>query len=280
MSGSTASYTPTDATFPEACILAYLAAVGSKTLAQPVEKHHWFFSFGNEDAPFLQRLRAPWRGNVRDVARFIPAQGLNCGLHHAVRPLLGAPRDSGYWAWSSGNLASGAIAGAAAVLVLHPLEYARIRVAFDKKSEFYGIADCLEKTTKASGYAGVYRGAAVATLAAAVYRGLYFGLYDSAKPLLQHHTIVTHFELAFAVTVVASFASLPLDNVHRDVVGTKRSSAVTCARAMLKMHGTGKFFRGGTRVFATSFAGAGVLAGFDTMLDVRRELLTWTYAPM
>jgi len=57
-----------------------------------------------------------------------------------------------------------------------------------------------------------------------VYRGLYFGLYDSIKPVLLVGTLEGNFLASFAlgwtVTTLAGIASYPLDTVRRRMMMT------------------------------------------------------------
>lgn len=97
----------------------------------------------------------------------------------------------GYWKVFAGNIASGAAAGASSSVFVYSLDYARTRLASDAKSmkkggerQFNGLIDVYKKTLQSDGIAGLYRGFNVSVVGIIVYRGLYFGLYDSLKPVL------------------------------------------------------------------------------------------------
>lgn len=98
----------------------------------------------------------------------------------------------GYWKWFAGNLASGGAAGASSLFFVYSLDYARTRLANDAKSskkgggerQFNGLVDVYRKTWKTDGIGGLYRGFSISCAGIIVYRGLYFGLYDSVKPVL------------------------------------------------------------------------------------------------
>lgn len=74
------------------------------------------------------------------------------------------------------------------MLIVYPLDFARTRLAADigKASErqFAGLGDCLVKIAKSDGMGGLYRGFGVSVLGIMVYRGFYFGMYDTAKQTL------------------------------------------------------------------------------------------------
>lgn len=97
----------------------------------------------------------------------------------------------GYWKWFAGNLASGGAAGASSLLFVYSLDYARTRLANDAKAakgggarQFNGLVDVYRKTLASDGIAGLYRGFNISCVGIIVYRGLYFGMYDSLKPVL------------------------------------------------------------------------------------------------
>lgn len=97
----------------------------------------------------------------------------------------------GYWKWFAGNLASGGAAGAASLPFVYSLDYAWTRLANDAKAakkggerQFNGLVDVYRKTLKSDGLAGLYRGFNISCVGIIVYRGLYFGLYDSLKPVV------------------------------------------------------------------------------------------------
>jgi len=100
--------------------------------------------------------------------------------------LFGFKKSEGYWQWFTGNIASGGAAGATSLLFVYSLDYARTRLANDAKiaktsenRQFEGLVDVYKKTLASDGVAGLYRGFVPSVLGIIVYRGLYFGLYDS-----------------------------------------------------------------------------------------------------
>lgn len=50
--------------------------------------------------------------------------------------------------------------------------------------EYSGLVDVYRKTLKSDGIAGLYRGFVISCVGIFVYRGCYFGFYDSLKPIL------------------------------------------------------------------------------------------------
>jgi solute carrier family 25 (adenine nucleotide translocator) protein 4/5/6/31 len=103
------------------------------------------------------------------------------------KSLFGFKKSEGYWRWFAGNVASGGAAGASSLLFVYSLDYARTRLANDAKSakkgggerQFNGLVDVYKKTLASDGVAGLYRGFVPSVVGIIVYRGLYFGVYDS-----------------------------------------------------------------------------------------------------
>merc|ERR1711898_59619 len=105
------------------------------------------------------------------------------------------------------NVAAGGAAGATSLLVVYPLDFARTRLAMDVgadgEREFKGTLDTILKTAKESGWfkGGVYNGFAISCTGIIIYRGAYFGLYDSAAPLIKKQVVVSGVN-SFLVTLL------------------------------------------------------------------------------
>lgn len=130
-----------------------------------------------------------WRGNWANVLRYFPTQALNFAFRDQFKRMFGYSKEKdGYWKWFAGNLASGGAAGATSLLFVYSLDYARTRLANDAKAakkggerQFNGLIDVYVKTFKTDGIIGLYRGFVISCVGIVVYRGLYFGMYDSLK---------------------------------------------------------------------------------------------------
>lgn len=89
------------------------------------------------------------------------------------------------------------------------------------------------KTAKESGMftkTGVYKGFVVSCVGIIVYRGFYFGLYDTAKhsDLMKKSGFWGRFALGYGVTVAAGLASYPLDTVRRRMMMTSGKAGAVC----------------------------------------------------
>ena len=212
-----------------------------------------------------------------------PTQALNFAFKDYFKRLFNKSKDKdGYAMWFLGNLASGGAAGASSLFFVYSLDYARTRLANDAKSakkgggdrQFNGLVDVYRKTMASDGVAGLYRGFVVSCAGIIVYRGCYFGFFDTLKPLVLTGSMADNFFLNFclgyAVTVAAGLASYPLDTIRRRMMMTsgeavKYRSSIHCAQVILAQEGTKSFFKGAGANILRGVAGAGVLAGFDKL---------------
>ncbi|CAI7598665.1 unnamed protein product [Penicillium glandicola] len=221
-----------------------------------------------------------WRGNTANVIRYFPTQALNFAFRDTYKSMFAYKKDrDGYAKWMMGNLASGGAAGATSLLFVYSLDYARTRLANDAKSskgsgerQFNGLVDVYRKTLASDGIAGLYRGFGPSVLGIVVYRGLYFGMYDSIKPVLLvgplEGSFIASFLLGWTVTTGAGVASYPLDTVRRRMMMTsgeavKYSSSMDAARQIIAKEGVKSLFKGAGANILRGVAGAGVLSIYD-----------------
>jgi len=281
-------------------LMGGVSAAVSKTAAAPIERIKLLLQ--NQDEMIKSgRLATPykgigecfsrvireegfvslWRGNLANVIRYFPTQALNFAFRDYFKRLFGFNKEKhGYWKWFAGNLASGGAAGASSLIFVYSLDYARTRLANDAKiakkgageRQFNGLIDVYRKTLKSDGIVGLYRGFAISCFGIIVYRGLYFGMYDSIKPLLGPlvNNFFANFLLGWSVTIVAGLASYPVDTIRRRMMMTsgeavKYKSSLHAAAVILKNEGWKSFFKGAGANVLRAVAGAGVLAGYDQL---------------
>lgn len=141
---------------------------------------------------------------------FILLQALNFAFKDYFKSLFNFKKDrDGYWKWFAGNLASGGAAGASSLLFVYSLDYARTRLANDAKAakkggerQFNGLVDVYRKTLRSDGIAGLYRGFNISCVGIIVYRGLYFGMYDSLKPVLLTGKLQVRIPCGFILSIL------------------------------------------------------------------------------
>merc|ERR1711959_186162 len=226
-----------------------------------------------------------WRGNTANVIRYFPTQALNFAFKDYYKSLFSFDQKrDGYWWWMFGNLASGGAAGATSLLFVYSLDYARTRLANDAKNaksggdrQFNGLVDVYRKTLASDGIAGLYRGFMPSVAGIIVYRGLYFGLYDSVKPVVLvgplEGNFLASFLLGWGVTTGAGLASYPLDTIRRRMMMTSGekvhySSMMDAGRQIIKAEGVSSLFKGAGANILRGVAGAGVLSMYDKLQEL------------
>jgi len=278
-----------------------VAAAVSKTAAAPIERVKLLIQ--NQDEMIKSgRLQTPykgivdcfsrviseegvpqlWRGNTANVLRYFPTQALNIAFKEQFKKMFNfSVAKDGYWKWFAGNLASGGAAGALSLTFVYSLDFARTRLANDNKSakkggerQFNGLIDVYKKTYASDGLQGLYRGFNISCVGIIVYRGLYFGLFDSLKPVVltgaAKDSFIASFLLGWIITITAGFASYPIDTIRRRMMMTsgeaaKYKSSMHCAAEIMKNEGIKSMFKGAGANILRAIAGAGVLAGYDKL---------------
>lgn len=282
--------------FAENFLLSGAAAVVSKTAAAPIERikllvqnQDEMIKQGRLDRPYagvidcFKRVIADegvgplWRGNLANCLRYFPTQALNFAFKDKIKAQFKVSKQDSRLSKLGKNLASGGLAGALSLTFVYSLDYARTRLANDNKSskkggerQFNGLVDVYKKTLASDGIQGLYRGFAISCVGIIVYRGFYFGLYDTLKPMLlgEDASFGLSFALGYGVTVSAGILSYPIDTIRRRMMMTsgaavKYNGSFDCFSQIMKTEGATSLFKGAGANVLRGMAGAGVLAGFD-----------------
>merc|ERR1712062_309583 len=165
---------------------------------------------------------------------------------------------------------------------VYSLDYARTRLANDAKAgakggerQFNGLIDVYRKTLKSDGFVGLYRGFVISCVGIIVYRGCYFGFYDTLKPIVlgENASLLLSFMLGYVVTISAGLVSYPIDTIRRRMMMTsgeavKYKGSVDCAVQIVKSEGFMSLMKGAGANILRGVAGAGVLSGFDKFKEV------------
>merc|ERR1711936_547013 len=285
--------------FFENFMLAGVAAGVSKTVAAPIERvkllvqnQAEMIKQGRLDRPYsgvvdcTKRTMAAegaipfWRGNLANVLRYFPTQALNFAFKDTIKSIFATPKTASQGRKFATNIASGGCAGTMSLIFVYSLDYARTRLANDAKGKdgvrkYNGLVDVYVKTLKSDGIQGLYRGFTISAVGIFVYRGMYFGLYDSLKPILigDDGSVLLSFFLGWAVTITSGLMSYPIDTVRRRMMmtsgsGAKYKGSVDCAVQVIKNEGFMSLMKGAGANILRGVAGAGVLAGFDAFKAV------------
>jgi len=289
--------------FFEDFMLSGVAATVSKTASAPIERikmvvqnQDEMLKRGSLDKPFKgiidctqwimrnEGVLAFWRSNFTNCLRYFPTQALNFSFKGQIKRVdafkVKKDKDS-YGTKLAKNIASGGLAGGGSLFFVYSLDYARTRLANDLKSskpgeerEFNGLFDVYKKTLAADGIGGLYRGFVISFVGIFVYRGLYFGLYDTVMPFVpkDSNNMGVRFAVGYVVTVLAGLASYPIDTIRRRMMMTsggdvsmQYSGSMDAAAKIMKNEGFASFFKGAGANILRGVAGAGVLALFDTV---------------
>lgn len=223
-----------------------------------------------------------WRGNLANCIRYFPTQALNFAFKDKIKAIFKQNKNDGYMINFTKNIASGGAAGALSLCFVYSLDYARTKLANDLKSsskggerEYNGLIDVYRKTLQTDGIVGLYRGFVISCVGIVVYRGCYFGFYDSLKPILlgDDANLALSFMLGYGVTVASGLISYPVDTIRRRMMMTsgqavKYKGSIDCTVQILKNEGVTSMFKGAGANILRGVAGAGVLAGFDKFKEI------------
>jgi len=280
-------------------MLSGVAAGVSKTAAAPIERVKLLVQ--NQDEMIKQgRLDKPykgvidctrrvfvtegvypfWRGNLANVLRYFPTQALNFAFKDSIKATFKTSKDAHQSVKFGTNIASGGAAGTLSLTFVYSLDYARTRLANDAKGKggermFNGLVDVYVKTMKSDGIRGLYRGFTISAVGIFIYRGMYFGLYDTIKPIVlgDNANVGLSFILGWIVTVTAGLMSYPIDTVRRRMMMTsggavKYKGSMDCFSQIMKNEGFMSLMKGAGANIIRGVAGAGVLAGFDKFKEL------------
>ncbi|GJW83224.1 ADP,ATP carrier protein ER-ANT1 [Tanacetum coccineum] len=185
-----------------------------------------------------------WRGNQVNVIRYFPTQAFNFAFKGYYKSVFGRSKEKdGNVKWFVGNRCSGSAAGSQTSIV---------------------------STLASDGIRGLYRGFGVSIVGITLYRGMYFGLYDTMKPIVLigslQDNFVASFFLGWSVTTFSGFCAYPFDTLRRRMMLTsgqpiKYRHAIHALSEIIRLEGFWALYRGVTANMLVGVAGAGVLSG-------------------
>lgn len=236
---------------------------------------------------FIRTLREEgvlsfWRGNGVNILRYFPTQALNFSFKEALgKRLITSKKEQAPIRFFAENILTGGLAGSITTLILYPLDFARTRLGVDigrrhNEREFKGLFDCMKKILTFDGPLGLYQGFAPALLGIFIYRGLYFGMYDTGKALLFDEKGIsfwTKFAFAQAVVISSETFAYPTDTVKRRLmmqsgkVGKQYSGWMDCTLKIARNEGLGAFFTGNLTNVYRSFGSSLCLVLYDVFRE-------------
>lgn len=282
--------------------LSGAAAVLSKTASAPIERvkliiqnQDEMIKSGRLDRPYKgvtdcfkrvtteEGVASFWKGNLANCLRYFPTQALNFAFKDSIKQMFKEKKTDTYTTKFGKNVMSGGAAGALSLLFVYSLDFARTRLANDVKSakkgatqerQYKGLIDVYKQTLRTDGVAGLYRGFVISCVGIIVYRGFYFGLYDTIKDAIDPNAgFLKSFGLGYLVTVSAGLLSYPVDTIRRRMMmksgeAVKYKGSLDCAWQIYRGEGFFSFFKGAGANILRGMAGAGTLAGFDQFQEI------------
>jgi len=218
-----------------------------------------------------------WRGNSANVIRYFPTQALNFAFKDQIKALFAVSKEASSTTKFAVNIASGGFAGTLSLCFVYSLDFARTRLANDNKGadgkrQYSGLIDVYKQTLKTDGISGIYKGFVISAVGIFIYRGLYFGLYDTLKPIFlgDSPSAFMSFFLGWAVTIVSGLASYPIDTIRRRMMmtagtGVFYKGSIDCGMQVIKNEGFMSLMKGAGANVLRGVAGAGVLVGCDVV---------------
>jgi|ERR1712137_1068337 len=289
------------ATFLVDFLFGGFASVVSKTISCPIENikllqqnQNALLLSGVIDRPYngmfdcawrtisSDGITALWAGNFISIIRYFPTQMLNFAVKDAFRTLVPA-KSSGYYPWLMGNMLSGTAAGSISLLLVYPLDYARTLLACDLANggvrQFSGVLDVCKKTISSGGIFALYRGFGISVLGIAVYRGVYFLLYDSVFqyiPAEYRKNPLAKFFISVGVVMAAGLITYPIDTIRRRMMVAPADqivfhSAYSCAHYIIRNEGFLALFDGAIANCLRGLAGSAVLVFYDNFVTAFRN---------
>jgi len=230
-----------------------------------------------------QGFASLWRGNLANVIRYFPTQALNFAFKDTFKEIfMKGVKKEDFWKFALGNISAGSAAGASSLCFVYPLDFARTRLAADvgkdkTNRQFTGLLHCISSIMKTDGVIGLYRGFVVSIQGIIVYRGAFFGLFDTAKAFIPTEykgfkRVFASWAVAQTVTAIAGVISYPFDTVRRRMMmqsGRKAGqekeykNTLDCWIKISRKEGMGAFFRGALSNVLRGAGGAIVLVVYE-----------------
>jgi len=141
------------------------------------------------------------------------------------------------------------------------------------------LVDCIKKVAGTGGPLALYQGFGVSVQGIIVYRGAYFGLFDTAIVMAfgdnaKNANIIYKWMIAQTVTAVAGIISYPFDTVRRRMMmqsGAKErlyKGTIDCFRVIARDEGSKAFFKGAWSNVIRGAGGAFVLVLYDEIQKI------------
>lgn len=116
------------------------------------------------------------------------------------------------------NAVSGIIGGWLTLIFLYPFDYSRLKLSNDITGKSGGIYQTLKTTYKIEGLKAIYRGAQISFFGVGIFRGVYFGIFDTFKWGMSSYLQLLL--LGYTATFIAIVLTYPSDTIRRRLMMT------------------------------------------------------------
>lgn len=165
------------------------------------------------------------------------------------------------------NSLIGSTSSITTALMLYPFEYARVILSNKLENDRSGIFKCVKDTIIKQGIGGIYHGASIALIGTLIFRGTYFGIFDSLK--FKFDSIVEKWMASYLSMMTAIIFAYPVDTVRRRSItgGSKYDGLWDCCKLIWKRQKMAGYFLGWRIIPAQSFTSATLLFAYDLLFS-------------
>ena len=154
------------------------------------------------------------------------------------------------------------------LFILYPFDYTRLKASNNIQGTQQTIVQCLRSTIETDGIRGVYRGLLPSFVNIGIFRGVYFGIFDTFK--VKTNTKIKKWLLGYVATFMAILMVYPTDTIRRRIMMTsgqnyKYRGFFDCSIKVYKKEGISAFFKGASIMFVQSIIGATIIYEYDKM---------------
>jgi solute carrier family 25 (adenine nucleotide translocator) protein 4/5/6/31 len=195
---------------------------------------------------------AMWKGNMLGIARFFPSESLNCFMKNQFRNIFSNTL--------SGNICAGVLGGWLSSCIFYPIDTVRI---FLSTSTSPGLSSLhqIKENLKIEGIRYLYRGMSNSLLSVAIFRGTFFGVYDSFK--IWASSFEGKFLIGYFSGLTAGALVYPVETIRKRQILSKSSVNIKYIWNIYNREGIRGFYKGMSVGLVQSLGGAAVLLYFD-----------------
>jgi solute carrier family 25 (adenine nucleotide translocator) protein 4/5/6/31 len=126
-------------------------------------------------------LKAFWKGNGSNLVRLLPNESCVFYLKELLQRTFQLDPQMKASAFVLLNSAIGITAGWIVAIAFYPIEFTRQQLTNRVERTGLGMHHHFKETIRSNGVRGLYKGVHLFLMGSVVFRGTYFGIYDSVK---------------------------------------------------------------------------------------------------